>query len=252
MYYLANDDINKAVKLTRSIDDESAFQKLKYAAKMLNLKSKPCDDVYAFHQIGQLKSRTDQIDTNLIYEINCHEISGKPLYVFKTSKHALELGLKMDDQQKRVNGKKSILMLEPAFFDGMHKCTRGFKTLTLWVHHLGMWRMRHLATMDVEKENKDMVVLFFQLFNKVLAEYKGEPGYKFNLMMICCDEAGANWQAIREVYSEEFYKNKVAGCQWHFIQCAEHQLHNIDPNEHKTFMDAVHALCKVATVTEYK
>ena len=36
-------------------------------------------------------------------------------------------------------------------------------------------------------------------------------------MMICCDEAGANWQAIREVYGEEFYKNKVAGCQWHFI-----------------------------------
>ena len=252
MYYLANDDINKAVELTRSIDDDSAFQKLIYATKMLNLKSKPRDDVEAFSRIGQLKSRTDQIDTNLIYEINCRDISGKPSYVFKTLKHALELGLKMDNQQKRVNRKKSILMLEPAFFDGMHKCTRGFKTLTLWVHHPGMQRMRRLATMDVEKENKDMVVLFFQLFNKALAEYKGEPGYKFNPMMICCDEAGANWQAIREVYGKEFYKNKVAGCQWHFIQCAECQLHNIDPNKHKTFMDAVCALCKAATVTEYK
>ena len=60
MYYLANDDINKAVELTRSIDDDSAFQKLKYAAKMPNLKSKPRDDVEAFRRIGQLKSRTDQ------------------------------------------------------------------------------------------------------------------------------------------------------------------------------------------------
>ena len=151
----------------------------------------------------------------------------------------------MDDQHKRVNGKKSILTLEPVFFDGMHKRTRGFKTLTLWVHHPGMRCMRHLATMDVKKENKDMVVLFFSSSNKALAECKGEPGYKFNPMMICCDEAGANWQAIREVYGEEFYKNKVAGCQWHFIRCAEHQLHNIDPNERKTFMNAVHALCKV-------
>ena len=49
MYYLANDDINKAVELTRSIDDDSAFQKLKYATKMPNLKSKPRDDVDTFH-----------------------------------------------------------------------------------------------------------------------------------------------------------------------------------------------------------
>ena len=70
MYYLANDDINKAVELTRSIDDDSAFQKLKYAVKMLNFKSKPHDDVDAFRRVGQLKSRTDKIDTNLIYEIN--------------------------------------------------------------------------------------------------------------------------------------------------------------------------------------
>ena len=112
--------------------------------------------------------------------------------------------------------------------------------------------MRHLATMDVERENKQMSVKFFEIFNKVLAEYKGEPGYKFNLSMICCDEAGSNWQAIREVYGEDFYKKKVAGCQWHFKRCAEHQLNKIDPNKSKTFMDAVHELCQASTITEYK
>ena len=38
----------------------------------------------------------------------------------------------MDDQQRCVNGKKSTLTLEPAFFDGMHKRTRGFKKLTTY------------------------------------------------------------------------------------------------------------------------
>ena len=76
----------------------------------------------------------------------------------------------MDDQQRRVNGKKRTLTLEPVFFDGMHKHTKGFKTFTLWVHHPGMLRMRCLATMDVKKENKEMVLLFFELLNKALAK----------------------------------------------------------------------------------
>ena len=97
-----------------------------------------------------------------------------------------------------------------------------------------------------------MVAQFYNLFNEALANYKGEKGYKFNLSMICCNEAGANLQAICEVYGEDFYNNKVATCYWHFFRCVECQLNRIDVNERKMFMDAVHALCKASTVMEYK
>ena len=83
MYYLANNDIKKAVELIRSIDDDSAFQKLKYASKLPNFKSKPRNNLEAFQRICQLKDKTDKIDKYLIYEINCREVTGEPSYISK-------------------------------------------------------------------------------------------------------------------------------------------------------------------------
>ena len=66
------------------------------------------------------------------------------------------------------------------------------------------------------------------------------------------DEAGANMQAIVENFGQEFYMEKVAGCQWHFKKCTEKQIHNIREQDRKTFRQAIHDICLATTYTEYK
>ena len=45
---------------------------------------------------------------------------------------------------------------------------------------------------------------------------KEESGYKFNPRYFVCDEGGANYKAIVQVYGTEFSAIRVNGCQWHF------------------------------------
>ena len=136
-------------------------------------------------------------------------------------------------------------------FDGMHSRCKGYKTLTLWTHHPGMRRMNRLATMECKKEDTEMVEIFFRLFNKALANFLGEEGYKFNPTMLCMDEAGANLQGVRNVFSNAFM-SQVVSCQWHFMECARRQLPYIDVNHKTSFMHYVRMICKVQTFAEYK
>ena len=144
--------------------------------------------------------------------MNCGTINSGPTYVFKTSWYALETAVKMDATCKTVRGKASILSLEKAFFDGMHSRCKGYKTLTLWTHHPGMRHMNHLATMECKKEDTETVEIFFRLFNEALANFLSEEGYKFNPMMLCMDEAGANLQGVWNVFGNAFM-SRVVSCQ---------------------------------------
>ena len=219
--------INEAVKVTRQMDDPTLIEKMRYMAKSKGVDTgKPEDEMEAFRCITNLRKASDEIDKNLIYAVNCRQLTGEPSYVFKTHKHALDLAVQMDPTRKSVRGRHSLLASEKAYFDGMHRRCRGYKTLTMWVHHPGMRRMRRLATMEVEKENTKMVTLFFNLFNKALAEHVGDKNYKFNPILIMTDEAGANLQGIKEAMGED-YPGKIVTCQWHFKQCAWRQLSKI-------------------------
>ena len=60
--------------------------------------------------------------------------------------------------------------------------------------------MNRLATMECKKEDTEMVEIFFRLFNEALANFLSEEGYKFNPMMLCMDEVGANIQGVRNVF----------------------------------------------------
>ena len=135
--------INQAVALTRQMDDARLIEKIRYMAKSKGIVTgKPADEIESFHCISNLKASSDQIDTNLIYEVNCRQINSKPSYVFKTSKHALDLAKEMDPNTGSVRGRCSLLSYEKAYFDGMHRRCHGYKSLTLWVHHPGMRSMR--------------------------------------------------------------------------------------------------------------
>ena len=144
--------------------------------------------------------------------------NGGTSYVFKTSEHHLEMVVKMHTTQRTVRGKVSMLAYEKAYFDGMHRRVRGYKTLTLWLHHPGLRRMKHLASMDVKRENAKNVELF-NLFNQALRDYTGDPNYVFNLAMFVTDEAGAIHLGIYNVFGDDIL-DKISTSQWHFKRCA--------------------------------
>ena len=90
-----------------------------------------------FKNIGKLKNGTDEHDPYYIHKVNCCSINGEPSFVFKTSRKAAELAIKMDINMQN-EGFLSAMTEEYAFLDGMHSHTKGFKTLTLWTYHPGM------------------------------------------------------------------------------------------------------------------
>ena len=103
--------------------------------------------------------------------------------------------------------------------------------------------MNRLATMECKKEDTEMVEIFFRLFNEALANFLGEEGYKFNPMMLCMDEAGANIQGVRNVFGNAFM-SRVVSYQWHFMECAQRQLPYIDVNDKRIFRHYVRMICK--------
>ena len=103
-------------------------------------------------------------------------MNGRPSYVFKTSRKMARMAINMDQNYPHKNPSQQ----EPAYIDCMHKRCTGWKTLTLWVYHNASRKLLRLATMEVKGETSQNVALFWRLFNEVLAEVKGEPGYKFN------------------------------------------------------------------------
>ena len=249
--YLAEDNINKAVEISRLMDDNTIIEKMRYMTAA-PLPTPLNEDIFeAFKNISTLKKTTDKKDKYLIYAMNCKEINGGESYVFKTSAHHLRTAYKMDPTKKTVRGKVSLQAHEKAYFDAMHKRCQGYKMMTLWTHHPALRKMQRLATMEVERETKENVALFFKLFNEALSTYVGDPNYKFNPCFIMTDEAGANVQGLHEVFGEEFLE-RIATCQWHFEECACRQLKNVKQHQWKSYMKWVKKILGAHTVDEYK
>ena len=250
-FFLSNGNIEKAREVAMRLNNNEALEKLRYVTPGNSSFKYPEDIAILFSHIDDIKKETDKWDKYLIYKIHCGKTSGGDSYIFKTSKHHLETALKMDSTQRRINGKISMLAYEKAYFDGMHRRVRGFKTLTLWVHHPGMRRMKRLASMEVDKENADNVELFFNIFNEALREYTGDETYKFNPAMFMTDAAGAIHQGLYRVFGESFL-DKICTCQWHFKRCSWRQLIHIDEDERASYRRAVFGICKAKTNHEYE
>ena len=132
-------------------------------------------------------------------------------YILKSSNVMAELAIQMD-----VEGPENILQEENAYFDATHTRVHGFKSLGLWLFHPTMRKVIRLASMDLRTENSKDIALFFTLFNEMLQKVTGKPDYKFNPCYFLWDEGGANHNALKIVYGEDFCKERVVGCQWHF------------------------------------
>ena len=150
-----------------------------------------------------------------------------------------------------VDGEHNLLQLENAYFDATHTRVYGFKSLGLWLLHPAMKKMLRLASMEIRSENYRDIALFLTLFNEMLATVKNEPGYKFNPRYFICDEAGANYKAIAEVYGAKFAATRVKGCQWHFKSGVKNHMSKLQPSDQESFIQTCNSLCDVTTVSNY-
>ena len=106
--------------------------------------------------------------------------------------------------------------------------------------------------MEVKGETNENVALFWRLFNEVLAEVKGEPGYQFNPCGWITDEAGANFNGIGMVYGQQALQ-KSYSCRFHYTQCLNNLLKNFpsDLGELRSEVDTLgREWCRVSTLTE--
>ena len=93
---------------------------------------------------------------------------------------------------------------------------------------------------------------YFTLFNQILEKLTGRKGYKFNPRCFICDEGGTDFTGLKEVYGEDFVKDRVFGCQWHF----KNDLNNkasitLDVTLKNKFLETFHRLCEATTVSKY-
>ena len=123
---------------------------------------------WMFKNVGKLKTGADEHDPYYIFKLNCRSINGEQSYIFKSSKLAAEIALKMDSNLEV--GCNNPLNEKYAYLDGMHSHVHGYKTLTLWTYHPRMRKVIKLASMEAERENTNSIVLFLELFNGVLRD----------------------------------------------------------------------------------
>ena len=106
--------------------------------------------------------------------------------------------------------------------------------------------------MDTPTETADDIEIFFDTFNKALADYLEEPEYIWDPYLIMMDHKGANFEALEWVYGPDFRKAKTVTCQWHFLHCAEKYIMKLSKDERQMFRGWCAALMEVHAETEYK
>ena len=122
----------------------------------------------------------------------------------------------------------------------------------MWLVHPAMKQILRLTSMEIRSENQTDIALFLNLFNEILSEVSGRPRYKFNPRYFVCDEGGANFKAIREVYGEEFVRHRVKGCQWHFKSDVRKHINKVGQGHRQRFQEICDEMCRVTTVAAFK
>ena len=238
-------DMNKIIEIGARLTDKTRIQQIKR-----RMENEMKSEKHSISAVAELKSITDTSDKCLIYKMHDENMTGEgKSYVFKSSRKMCNIMRSMDQK----NPVKSLLQQEPAYFDGMHKRCKGWKTLTLWVYHPSPRRLMRLATMEVKGETTESVALFWTILNNMLQEVFADKSIYFNPYLFITDEAGANYNGIMQVYGQEGY-NKSRTCVFHFKQSLQKMLLKFpdDLGEQKAeFEDLMLQLLYIATISEF-
>ena len=204
-------------------------------------------DENSFDAVSIIKRTLDEVDEYYVYRINNGSLNGESDYVFKSLKQMAQLAIHMD-----VNGPEDGLQMENAYFNVTHTRVHGFKSFALWLVHGPMREMICLASMEMRTKNSNDIATFFQLFNKILEKVSRIPNYKFNPRCFLCDEGGVNYKAVKIIYGEDFCRDRVRGCQFHFKQQVQKKKHEVPEDHRDEFIKICNELCVITTVARYK
>ena len=140
-----------------------------------------------FQSLHGFKTYTDQRDKFLV-----HEIDEAKQIVFKTSRLKMKIAKEMDKSGDH------FLSKEFCHFDGNHKRTRNYVTLSASVYHSLLRKQVTLATMQCVREDGVSVEQFWRKFNDC---YKAvnETDEKFSPKGWVTDMAGANFNGLVKI-----------------------------------------------------
>ena len=239
-------DMDQIVDIAARLTDKTRIKNIK---KRLNHELK--SEKHSISAVAELKVCTDTSDNFLIYKIYDHNMSGTGIsYIFKSSRRMANLLLNMDQDNELDNPLKH----EPCYFDGMHRRCQNWKTLTLWVYHPSSRKLMRLATCEVKGETSQSCAIFWKCLNSMLQDVTNNPNTKFNPCFFICDEAGANFNGIQEVFGDEGVR-KTKSCQFHFKQSLQRMLRRF-PAElgelRSEFEELMTTLLNVVTLKEYR
>ncbi len=245
---IQNDDVDGAIQ------DAELFADLNDVARVqreVTAESQVVHDSHSVDALVAVKRKTDMIDPFLIYQFGIQGMAVDHTqsedYVFKSSKQALDLALKMDIDATDRNP----LQEEFAFIDGKFGRVQDFVSLAMWTYHPAARRILRLASMEIRSEWTRSISLFLCMFNKALGEVNGKP-CKFNPRGIICDNAGAMENAVRDVLGERFLaEGCFAACRWHFRNEMTKKESSLREEDRPAFHEICKGMCEVGTVQEY-
>ena len=242
-YFLRMGKPEMAKESVRLAQDKRLISKMKQ--EVLNIVSDK--DPNSFTAVAALREQLKEYDPFLIYKVNDGSFNDEISYVFKSSTCAAELAIEMDCEDPE---NKSCLKDEPVYCDTMHSRVDKYKNITAWVKNPITRCVMRIATMEVENENTESLTLFFKLLNEILEKVSGKPRYKFNPFRFYVDEAGANINAISNVFGKKGL-SRVLGCQWHFLKCAQAKAQFVKLKHTKSFIHLCRRLINAHTRDEY-
>ena len=195
------------VKATATIDTRKISSVKRVQSQMIHPFGHSID------ALKKLKLETEKTDKYYIFDIGDSALTtdtkGKT-HVFKMRKIAAKIAIDME------KGGDHFMAKEYCFFDGNHTRCRGFVTLGCYVYHPLLQKIIRLASMEVNVEDSEAIEIFWTLFNKVLADCKGDPFYKFNPLGWCADEAGSYWEGLFRVFGD--VRDRIVSRVFHYRQ----------------------------------
>ena len=215
-HHLDNRDVDAAEEASYKISQQ-AFRKIRREVEDF------CEqvDTQSLTAVADVKKSSEKIDPDYIYKINSKGMNNNDDFVMKSSKHMLELALKMDQ-----NGDDNLKDVD-AYFDGCHNRCSGLISLGLWFQYPSMRRILRIVSMEGRTEKGDTIEIFFSLNEMPQKVGKKNKDYKFNPKYIFNDEAGSNFVGISRVFGEEFAAHTVITCQWQFMNQVNTKIHFI-------------------------
>ena len=164
-----------------------------------------------------------------------------------------EFAIKMNRSHHfgKKTGKLNLLLFKYVYMDAMHKRFNGYKRHTMWGYSPSIRKVLHMATMECETENAEMLTTFWKLFVEVVENFRNKPGHKFNPYSFVCDEHGGNINSIHNIFGNT-YLGKIKTCQFHFLSCVDRQHDTVSPYEWESFRYLAHELCYSKTFHGYE